>query len=156
MNKSTAGRKKLPTALKMLKGTDQPCRLNKSEPKPEATKIRAPTGLSPQAKKHWRSISKELIAAGIIVNTDTNSFTVLCETYAQWIDTTAQLNVEGVVIQNEKGFPMLNPAFNASHKLALLLRTLFVEFGMTPSSRTNIVSTKADDKPESPWQAFGT
>ncbi len=78
MSKSTVGRKKAPTALKVLKGTDQPCRLSKAEPKLAATKLRPPTFLLPIAKKHGRAISKKLNAAGIINGTDTPAFAVLC------------------------------------------------------------------------------
>ncbi|MCP3849352.1 MAG: phage terminase small subunit P27 family, partial [Gammaproteobacteria bacterium] len=66
----TAGRKPVPTALKLIKGTDQPCRINDKEPKPKSDNIKMPVGMSADAKKHWKQVSKQLKEAGILTNLD--------------------------------------------------------------------------------------
>ena len=48
------GRKPLPTRLKVLKGTAQPCRTNPREPRPEVVALDPPEYLGTTARAEWQ------------------------------------------------------------------------------------------------------
>ena len=54
-----AGRKPLPTHLKMVRGTLQKCRMNPDEPTPDPEIPDAPPHLSPEKRKIWRYRRKD-------------------------------------------------------------------------------------------------
>lgn len=159
------GRKQLPTNLKVIRGTAQPCRVNENEPKPEKVKHSLPPKtLSDAAKKHWRVISKELEACGVLTRVDKDALAVYCELYAQWLEASEMIKKKGIVIadpryadrKTEKGksmvVPVLSPYFKASMKLSEQMKQMLCEFGMTPSSRSRIHAET--DKPDDDFEAW--
>lgn len=160
------GRKPLPTNLKVIRGTAQPCRLNEKEPRPvKLQKLTAPKTLSDAARKHWRSVARKLEKCGVLTVMDQDALALYCELYAQWVDANAMVQKKGMVIadaryrhkQSDPGqpvtVPVLSPYFRASLKLADQMKQLLGEFGMTPSSRTRIRSDKdAPDDEFETWQ----
>ena len=66
------GTKPTPTALKKLRGTARPDRVNANEPKPRvpAKTPRVPRHLNDRAKKYWRREAKKLHAVGILTEVD--------------------------------------------------------------------------------------
>lgn len=137
-------KKPLPTKLKILKGTAQQCRINKKEPKPKSDRVKMPSGLSLEAKKCWRSVSKELSAAGVLTNMDVHALSLYCEAYARWIDANRQIEKYGTVIKAPSGYPVQSPYLAISNKAFDQMRAMLVEFGMTPSSRTKVSTTNVD------------
>ncbi len=153
------GKKPIPTNLKVIHGTAQPCRMNPNEPKPEKAGCpKAPKTLSIEARKHWRRITKDLEACGVLTNIDQDALAVYCELYAQWVEAGNMIRKKGMVIadpryadrKTESGkamvVPILSPYFRASMKLSDQMKQMLVEFGMTPSSRTRVQVRK--DHPE--------
>lgn len=139
-----AGRKPLPSYLKVLKGTDQPCRMNKAEPKPKSDKIKMPSSLSDNAKKHWRIVCKQLTDAGIMTNLDVYALAMYCEAFARWKDANDSIIRFGIVVKTPNGFPVQSPFLQIANKAFEQMRTMLVEFGMTPSSRTRVSVKNAD------------
>lgn len=160
------GRKALPTNLKVIRGTAQPCRMNDKEPKPEkARRPPPPKTLSDSAKKHWRIISKELEACGVLTLVDKDALGIYCELYAQWVQASDMIQKKGIVIADPRYadkktkadkpivVPVLSPYFKASLKLAEQMKQMLCEFGMTPASRTRIQSDKeASEDNFDTWQ----
>ena len=159
------GRKTLPTNLKVIRGTAQPCRINSKEPKPEKVKRPPPPKtLSTEARKHWRKISKELETCGVLTQVDKDALALYCELYAQWLEAGEMIKKKGMVIadpryadrKTEKGkamvVPVLSPYFKASLKLSDQMKQMLCEFGMTPSSRSRIHSSK--DEPDDDFEAW--
>ena len=144
------GRKPVPTALKLIKGTDQPCRMNKNEPKPKADRITMPAGLSPEAKKHWKQVIKHLKDAKIMTNLDVPALMIYCEAYAQWKDATDKINDHGAIIRGQNG-PARSPYLMVAQKAFDQMKQMLTEFGMTPSSRTKISTNGEDDPHDDPW-----
>ena len=132
------GRKPLPTHLKVLKGTAQPCRTQKNEPTPKADKVKMPFGLSGDAKKHWRVVSKQLIDAGVLTNLDVFALQMYCEAFARWAHANAQIQKYGPVVKTPNGFPAQSPYLQIANKAFDQMKGMLTEFGMTPSSRTRI------------------
>ena len=133
-----AGRKPKPTKLKLLTGTAQPCRMNDKEPKPKSDNIKMPAGLSEKAKKCWRLVAKQLTDAGVLTNLDVHALAMYCEVFTRWQDANEKLAKFGPVIKAPSGFPVQSPYLQISNKSFDQMKSMLVEFGMTPSSRTRV------------------
>ncbi len=139
------GRKAVPTALKVIKGTDQPCRTNKSEPKAGTDKLRCPASLPPEAKKFWKKFVPELKAIGVVKNTDLPAIEALCLKYAEWQEYQEKVRTMGALVKSPKnGYPIASPYFGMANKAFDQFSKMLTEFGMTPSSRTKVVVTDPD------------
>lgn len=132
------GRKPLPTRLKVIRGTAQPCRVNKAEPKPPADRVKMPPGLSKAAKAQWRRVAGDLRGAGILTNLDIHALGAYCETYAQWREAADKVNQLGSVIKDNKSEVKRNPYLFVEHRALDQLKSFWSDFGMTPSSRSRI------------------
>ena len=75
----------LPTAIKKLRGTAQPCRMNKKEPKPKKLLSTPPGHLSIKAKKYWREGFKMLTGVGVLTEMDGDALAVYAQTKEKWV-----------------------------------------------------------------------
>ena len=140
------GRRPIPTQLKIIKGTDQPCRIKKDEPKPDDDNIEMPEGLSADAAKHWDKLCHQLQDAHIITNIDVTALSMYCEAYSTWVNANKKIQVHGAVIKGKGGFPVQSPYLMVANKAFEHMRSMLVEFGMTPSSRTRVSTTESAKK----------
>ena len=76
-----AGRKPLPTHLKMVRGTLQKCRMNPDEPTPDPEIPDAPPHLSPEAREEWERLALELYELGILSTIDRAALAAYCQAY---------------------------------------------------------------------------
>lgn len=144
MSVENRGRRPIPTQLKVLHGTDQPCRINKNEAEPETDRIEPPHELSDEARKHWDLVVRELKSAGLITNLDVVALTMYCEAYATWRHASKQIQKYGTVVKAEKsGFPMQSPYLAIANRAFDQMKGMLTEFGMTPSSRTRVNASPA-------------
>lgn len=141
------GRRPVPTRLKIIKGTDQPCRIKKNEPKPAADKIEMPEGLSEDGQRHWNIVCKQLQEAKIITNIDVTALAMYCEAYSVWFNANKMIQKHGPVVKDKNGFPVQSPYLMVANKAFDQMRHMLVEFGMSPSSRTRVAAT-ADPEDE--------
>lgn len=141
------GGKPLPDALKVLRGTDQPSRMNPDKPQAGTDDLQfMPDELSENAKKHWAKMRPQLVESGVINNLDRGALMILCETWANFLEATAAVRRVGIMVVGPKGQPMRNPYLKVVNDTTLQLTRLFSEFGMTPSSRQRVVSTGRQPK----------
>ena len=77
-----AGRPRLPTRLKVVKGTAQPCRTNKSEPTPAEGVPSRPAHVSAKAKAAWRAVGPILQDMRVLPVADSLTLGALCEAVA--------------------------------------------------------------------------
>ena len=146
-----AGRKKLPTNLHVLKGTDRADRRNPNEPKPENKIPSPPDILKGGALEEWKRITVELDRLGLITEIDRTALSMYCQAYGRWIrfekilEQTGEINEE--TGQTSPAMWVVNKSIEQCHKL-------LTEFGMTPSSRSKVSSSKKDDGSINPWDKF--
>jgi len=105
-----------------------------------------PGSLSPDAKKHWKKISSRLHDAGILTVIDSDALEAYCEAYSVWRHATDEIAKRGPVIEDEKGVLKRSPYFSVAQGAFDQMKALLTEFGMTPSSRTKVQSTKSDQE----------
>ena len=132
------GRPPIPTNLKVIRGTAQPCRMNENEPRPEkVADVVCPPELSAKEKKCWNSLAGDLKKAGILTTIDLNALMTYCKLWVIWQDQMSQKDVE------------ITPNVDRVFKQLL---SLWREFGMTPASRSRIRAENAE--PEDDFDAW--
>lgn len=145
------GRRPKPTALSLIDGNPGKRPLPKNEPRPAAAKPNAPAHLSAEAKKHWRTIIKQLHAAKIMTRLDADALAIYCEAYTRWIDANEKVRTDGMVITSPNGVPVLNPHLSICNKAFDQMRSMLIEFGMTPAARTKVQAIKEEKDEIDPW-----
>lgn len=140
--KYVRGRKPLPDTLKVLKGTDQPSRMNPEQPQAGVDQLQfVPEELSEKAQKHWAKIRPQLVESGVINNLDRYALMALCEAWATFLEAMTQVRRSGILVKGRHGEPVRNPYLKVVNESTAQLTKLFAEFGMTPSSRQRVVSS---------------
>ncbi len=144
----------LPTNLKKLRGTAQPCRMNDKEPRPAKLEtLTPPDELSDEEAVCWTKTVTSLQSAGIATIVDVKALTAYCKAWCGWIAETRIAEEEGSVVTGGMGGPVINPHIRIANDYFKQLLALWREFGMTPSSRSRIhaETDKSDDDLEA-WQ----
>ena len=142
---------RLPTRLKLLKGTLEPGRLNLNEPQPEIKLPKPPEELGPKGRQEWRRVGRQLLTLGIVSELDRPALALYCKAWERWSEAEAQLKEFGIMlIRNE--FPVQSPYLKIATEAMVQMRALLIEFGMTPASRSRVSgkTPKADD----PFSAY--
>lgn len=142
-----------PTVLKLLNGNAGKKPLNDREPKPKVGTPHKPEWLSAEASKVWRRLVPQLRAMKVLTLVDADALAAYCHAFARWREAEEFLDKHGLVypIRDDAGrvkcmqqFPQVAIARN----LLLVVRAYQQEFGLTPASRSRIV-TADDGGPES-------
>ena len=148
-------RPRTPTALKLVKGTAQPCRINKHEPKPLRAIPSPPAHLSDRAKTAWGAVGVLLDRMGVITEADGMVLEGLCEAYAELVDARAALRERGGTSYEsttEKGgtmyrsYPEVAQIADADRRFGFWLSKV----GLTPADRSK-VSAIAEKDNKDPW-----
>ena len=135
------GRKATPTALKQIRGTNQPCRVNHNEPVSERiVKLpNPPAWFNKTAKSIYRNKGKELINMDLLSKIDLDLFVSYCHEYAVYLETSEEISKVPTVaildalseIAIQRLFKRNTLAWERSTKIA-------VQFGFSPSSRASL------------------
>ena len=136
-NRKGQGRRADPTALKILKGTNEahPERMNDNEPEYEGLGVEAPEWLDAEAKREWDRLAPSLEATGLLTVADKMAFEAYCWSYAvfKYSSQVVQLfRIMSLFSHNmllidclENGIPTLQML--GKHSLPYLVKLLFVE-----------------------------
>ena len=151
-----------PTVLRVLEGNPSKRPLPENEPKPAVGAPSAPKFLSEPARKHWRAVVRQLKKARVMTHLDADALALYCETYARWMDATADVQERGMLIEFEKESKAglvytaveVNPHVSIASKAFDQLRLMMIEFGMTPSSRTKVSTVSDGKKKADPWSTI--
>jgi phage terminase small subunit len=90
-----AGRRPIPTRLKLLRGNPGKRQLNRDEPTPAAEAPSCPSHLGKTARREWRRISRELLKLGLLTKPDRAALAGYCAAFGDWVDTEAEWRVQG-------------------------------------------------------------
>jgi P27 family predicted phage terminase small subunit len=133
-----------PTHLKLVKGTQKPCRVNRKEPRPALLEnLTPPQSLSTRGMNAWRRLAPELRRLGVLTTADTFALQALCECYGEAMTYRAAIKKAGgptYETHSRTGELMIR----ARPEVAMLadadrrLRLYLGEFGLTPASRGKV------------------
>jgi P27 family predicted phage terminase small subunit len=130
--KRITGRKRKPTALRLLDGKHSE-RTNHDEPIPDERELIAPDWLDTAARSKW----DELV--GIchwFTAADADMLAVYCDAWSHYL--AAQRIATAPVLKTEDGRIIKNPALTALKEAWAQLRSSGSELGLSPASRASL------------------
>jgi len=142
-----------PTQIKIARGNPGKRKLNTKEPKPSNARPRRPLALSKLADACWKSLIPKLDKLGVLTQTDSDMLVLYCETWGRWREARDWIKKHGAKypVMGEDGRPKFWkpwPEIQIEIASRFTLIRLASEFGMTPSSRTQIVGSEKEDRDE--------
>ncbi len=149
------GRPTKPTALKLISGTAQKCRMNKNEPQPETAAPEMPGHLSGEAKAEWERMVPELISMGLLTKLDRAALAGYCTAWGRHVEAEAELAANGMTIETPTGHSKTSPFLAISRQEREIMKKFLLEFGLTPASRSKVSATPKE-KTADPKQRFFT
>ena len=150
------GRKKKPTTVKKLQGTEQKCRVNKDEPMPDLLEgVECPAHLADDevARGAWEHYAPLLIALRVLTELDLDTLANFCGVVSDLRDLRGILKEEGRLIYvwkmhedgNKYKEAKTNPAATQYNNLLTQFRGYASNLGLDPTSRPRL---KVEGKPE--------
>ena len=133
-----AGRKPLPTHLKLLKGTARPHRMNRNEPMPSVCAPAPPAQLEDRARRKFTEIAEMLARCGVMTELDAGALARYAVIWCRWVDAEAEIKRRGPVVKTEGGNVIHSPFLSVANRCHAQLTQLESEFGLTPSSRSRV------------------
>ena len=145
----------MPTALKIIRGNPGKRPLNKNEPQPRVKRPKMPPVVKGNARaaEEWRRLCPILERMKVLTEADYIGLGNLCFDVDLLEDAQLKLKQTGLLIETKKtGMIHQNPLLNIVASTTDRISRAIREFGLTPSSRSNIqvASTPSDDG----WENF--
>ena len=130
-----------PTAIKQLKGNPGKRPLNTAEPQPDKTVPVCPAWMNKHAKAEWKRIVPELERLGLLTCIDGGALEGYCQAYGQWVEAEKSLKKNGMTFTTPNGYVQQRPEVAIAQKYLTLMKNYLSEFGLSPSSRSKLVTT---------------
>lgn len=152
------GRSAKPIVLQLLEGNKGKYskaqleeRLEKeSAIQPNTDNIKPPSWLSPFAKREFRKMVKELLEVDLITNVDVNAMAFYCDAYSKYVECTKVIQEEGLMVEYTNKAAETNkvphPLLTKQKGLFEQMKSLSIEFGLTPAARAKIAIPKSSEK----------
>ena len=147
------GRKAEPNALKVLKGTNQPCRMRDELSCEKITKIpKAPPYMNSYARKVYKITAEQLATLGILDVVNINAVMMYANEMGKYIEAEEKLKTEGrtLVEYSDKGniHTVRNPLDKMASEYLMNAKMWAVELGVTPASAGKVkVGEKKEKNP---------
>lgn len=137
-----AGRKPLSNELKMLKGTDQPCRMREEVRYEKVEKIpKAPGYFNGYAKKVYKITAEQLAARGVLDVVNINTVILYANEMGKYIEAEERLKTEGRVLTEETKYGekiYRHPLDKMACDYLANATRLAIELGITPASASRV------------------
>lgn len=143
-NGMSGGHNRKPTIMKVLEGTMRKDRAVPNEPQPEKVYIPPPMpeGLNKYAQREWEKVTLELSKVGLLTMMDTSQLAAYCNEMGNyWECEFARREVVPVDESpdaRDEAAKFYKNYFDMAQKHLSQARSLAVQYGFTPASRTKI------------------
>ncbi|MEX0406776.1 phage terminase small subunit P27 family [Aquibium sp. LZ166] len=141
------GRKPVPTVLKLINGNPGKRPLNRNEPKPVTAIPTCPAHLSPTGKAEWKRLARYLHDLGIISELDRAALAAYCQAYGRWVEAERKLKETPTLLRTPAGYVQPSPWLAISNKNLELMHKFMSELGLSPVSRSRVVTRSIGPKP---------
>src|SRR5690606_4327563 len=150
-----AGRKPLPTHLKLVKGTARPHRLNKAEPKPVVATPEPPDHLDEAAKLKFTEMAELLARHGVMTELDTHALARYVVIWRRWPEAEQEVKRRGPVVTTSNDARSQTPRWAVASKCLAQRAQSEAEFGLTRASRSRTRMAEPAETSD-PFEAFLT
>lgn len=155
------GRKPKSTAQKKLEGNPGKRPINKDEPAMPAATVAfddPPEELAKDnlAAAEWRRLAPLLRRSRTITEADRSCLVALCQQWSLYQDAMSKVPTAGMIVKAPSGYPMPNPYLGVANRAMANCQKLWVELGLTPSSRSRVTTIGGGglDGPNDPFEDF--
>jgi len=138
-----------PTAIKILEGNRGRRPLNKREPQPGDFTSRPAKHLDETARREWSRLVPILRRMKVLTEADYIALGNLCQAYSTMIQAQIELNKIGLLYKTNSGYIQQSPLLSIVQASMDTCTKLLREFGLTPSSRSRVITEKQSDVEES-------
>ena len=144
-----------PTNLKILQGNPGRRPLNDSEPQYglSADNLKPPPYLSTYAKKEWKRIVPLLQKNKLLTDADITMLAAYCQAYGRFVEAEKLIRANGYTTLTDKGNVIQRPEVGIANKAMEEMLKFGREFGLTPSSRTQL-HVENPDAAEDPFMTL--
>jgi P27 family predicted phage terminase small subunit len=159
----TSGRKRIPTALKLIKGNTGRRPLPPDEPKFDPDRPSPPPWLSDEAKVEWGRLIDVLYIAGLMTVVDRAVFAAYCDAYATFEVTGAALDemrrtkgstIAGFLTKTKNDNVIQSPLLGIHNKARDDMVRFAAEFGMGAAARSRVSANGSKVPPANPLAEF--
>lgn len=142
------GRKRKPTALKIVQGNAGKRALPKNEPAPEALREvpEPPYWMAETAAEVWQRVAPWLTETKIMAATDLHNLEAFCVAYQRWREAQDDIDNNGLVVTGAQGGPLKNPACTVANESLRQVATFGAALGLDPSSRARLKPGNSGEK----------
>lgn len=127
-----------PTKLRIIQGNPGKRPLNENEPQPKLGIPPCPNFLTKPARAEWKRITPLLAEVGLLTHIDRAALAAYCQAWGRWVETEQLLRKTGTLVKSPNGYPMPHPLLAIANKAMMQMRSLLLEFGMSPSARSRM------------------
>lgn len=134
----------VPTNVRLLHGNPSRRPVNDREPRPAVAPadIPPPDWMNHLAADRWRKLAPELVRHGLLTVLDLDMLEVYCVAYARWREAEGFLARAGTTVtKSPSGYIQQLPQVAIARGAAEQMRRVAAEFGLTPASRSRLVSS---------------
>lgn len=152
-----SGRRRVPTAMRVLRGnpSKRPLPTNEPQPEPATADFDTPPAEIADnaiAVAEWSRVVPMLRVCGIVSTAERGALIAYCFEWARYMDAQQKLQATGSLIKNRVGEPVRNPYIRIASASLTQLQRLWGELGLTPTARTRLTSTRQPrTPPQSKW-----
>jgi len=147
------GQKPKPTHLKLITGNPGKRALPRAEARAILALPAVPAHLTDDAKVEWGRVSDELYKIGLLSGIDRAALAAYCQAYGRWVAAERAIATmaagdtltAGLLIKTTNGNAIQNPLVGTANKAMADMVRYAAEFGMTPSARSRINATPAQN-----------
>lgn len=152
------GRNRLPDAVKIARGTDQPCRMSGEIGVSVLDSVKAPAFLTGLAKKVFEETSQQLCSCRVLTMLDVEQLAMYAINVGRAIEAEKAIRKEGAIIKiatKYDNIPTPNPWLKIQKDAISMASTIAVQYGLTPVSRIRIAQMAApEEKNKDPFVEF--
>jgi len=132
------GPRRLPTSLKLVRGTARGSDKRRREPRPGPIRLRCPRDFPPEARRAFRRLSTILIPLHLLTAADVESYEMMCLHYGLARRAALEMFKAGLTAQDDHDLPRKSPLNQLVKEHSAEFRKYAQRFGMDPSSRAEL------------------
>ena len=143
-------RPRIPTQLKVLKGTAQRSRMNLQEPRPSTGVPEMPEGLDEEHQRSWERHAALLTGMKVLTVADGPALESMVRVHVELRRLQAEVAQLPAFERTDSGLLKRHPGISAIADCDRRYLSWLTRFGLTPADRSR-VSASTDGNEENPW-----